>query len=127
MNLIAKVFWIAGAGAAGALARYGITGLVFRIYGGTFPAGTFIVNVVGCFLFGLIWPLAEERLIVSGELRTIILVGFVGSFTTFSTLIFESQELLRDAQWLAAAVNIFGQTILGLAALLLGLWIGRSI
>ncbi len=127
MNPLAKIIWIAGAGAAGALARYSLTGLVFRVYGGTFPAGTFIVNIVGCFLFGLVWPLAEERLLVSGELRTIILVGFVGSFTTFSTYVFESQELLRDAQWLAAGVNIFGQTILGVGALLLGLWIGRTI
>ncbi len=122
-----KLALIAVFGAAGALARFGLGGLVARIYGGTFPAGTFVVNFIGCFLFGLVWPLAEERLLISSETRTIILVGFIGSFTTFSTLVFETGELLRDSEWALALVNMGGQIMLGLIGLIAGMAIGRSI
>lgn len=118
---------IAVAGALGAVSRYGLSGLVHRWYGGEFPFGTFIVNIAGCFLFGLIWPLAEERLMISSELRTVILVGFIGSFTTFSTLIYETSGLLRDSQWLMAAANLGGQVIVGLLALSLGIMLGKSL
>lgn len=127
MNFVAKIGMLALAGALGAISRFALSGLVFRIYGGVFPAGTFVVNVLGCFVFGLIWPFAEERLLISGEMRTILLVGFVGSFTTFSTLVFESQDLLRDSEWLLAALNLGGQVVLGIAALILGLYLGRSL
>lgn len=127
MNVFGKIAFIAAAGALGAVARFGLSGLVYRFYGGTFPAGTFIVNVLGCLVFGLLWPLAEERLLISSETRTIILVGFVGSFTTFSTLIFETNELLRDSEWLLAALNLGGQVAAGILALVIGMWIGRSI
>ncbi len=125
--MLTKLALIAFSGAAGALARFGLGGLVARIYGGTFPAGTFVVNLVGCFLFGLVWPLAEERLLINSEIRTIILVGFVGSFTTFSTLVFETGELLRDSEWTLALVNMGGQIMLGLIGLMAGMAIGRSI
>ncbi len=125
--MLTKLVLIAASGAAGALARFGLGGLVARIYGGTFPAGTFAVNLVGCFLFGLIWPLAEERLLISSETRTIILVGFIGSFTTFSTLVFETGELLRDSEWALALVNMGGQILLGLVGLIAGMAIGKTI
>jgi CrcB protein len=122
-----KLGLIAVCGAAGALARFGLSGLVFRIYGGSLPFGTFVVNVLGCLVFGIIWPLAEERLLISSELRTIILVGFIGSFTTFSTLVFETGELLRDSEWGLALANMGGQVVVGLLALYLGVLIGRTI
>lgn len=125
--MLAKLVLIAVFGAAGALARFGLGGLVARLYGGTFPAGTFTVNFIGCFLFGLVWPLAEERLLISSETRTIILVGFMGSFTTFSSLIFETGELLRDSEWTLAVVNIGGQVLLGMIGLIAGMAIGRSL
>lgn len=125
--MLAKLGLIAICGAAGALARFGLGGLVFRFYGGSFPLGTFVVNILGCFIFGLIWPLAEERLLISGEMRTIILVGFIGSFTTFSSLVFETGELLRDSEWGLALLNMGGQVVVGLLALFLGMAIGRSL
>lgn len=125
--MLAKLGMIAICGAAGALARFGLSGLVFRIYGGNFPLGTFVVNVIGCLIFGLIWPLAEERLVISGEMRTIILVGFIGSFTTFSTLVFETGELLRDSEWGLALLNMGGQVVVGLLALFVGMAIGKSL
>lgn len=120
-----KIALIAAAGAIGTLARYFLGGLVQRVSGGVFPWGTFAVNMAGCLLFGVIWAMAEERLVISGETRAIFLVGFMGAFTTFSTFMFESSALLRDSQWALAFGNIALQNIVGIAALFIGLAIGR--
>ncbi|HBG47196.1 MAG TPA: chromosome condensation protein CrcB [Deltaproteobacteria bacterium] len=122
---MSKLVLIAAAGAAGTLARYFLGGLVQRLYGGAFPWGTFAVNMTGTFLFGVVWALAEERLVISGEARAIVLVGFMGAFTTFSTFIFETGELLRDSQWALAIGNLAIQNITGVIFLILGLAIGR--
>ncbi len=120
-----KLVWLAAAGALGTLARYGLGGLAQRLGNGSFPAGTLVVNAAGCFLFGLIWSLAEERALISSEARTVALVGFMGAFTTFSTLIFETSGLMRDSQWMAAALNLGAQNLSGLLLMLLGLTAGR--
>ena len=75
--MLRKLCWIALAGGLGSLARYGLTGLVQRILGSGYPWGTTVVNLSGCFLFGVIWSLAEERYLISGEWRSILLIGFV--------------------------------------------------
>lgn len=120
-----KLMLIGLAGAFGAVARYTLGGLVQRYTGATFPWGTFVVNVIGAFLFGLIWSLVEQRLVISVEARVIILSGFLGAFTTFSSFMFESGSLIGEAQWGLAALNIGGQIVLGLAAMFLGLAAGR--
>lgn len=120
-----KLILIGLAGAFGALARYGLGGLVQRLTGATFPWGTFVVNIIGAFLFGLIWSLVEQRLVVSVETRVIILSGFLGAFTTFSSFMFETSSLIGEAQWGLAMLNVGGQIVLGLAAMFLGLAAGR--
>ena len=120
-----KLLWIAASGAAGTLARFGLTGVVTRWTGDSFPYGTLAVNVLGCFFFGLVWMLADQRALIGGETRFIILTGFMGAFTTFSTFAFETGQLIRDAQWLAAGGNLLAQNVVGIAALLLGLAVGR--
>ncbi|MGC9327644.1 MAG: fluoride efflux transporter FluC, partial [Candidatus Hinthialibacter sp.] len=109
------------------LARYGLAGLVQRLDGVGFAWGTPVVNLSGCFFFGLIWSLAEERIMISGETRAIVLTGFMGAFTTFSTYIFETGELLRDAQYGLAAWNIGFQTVGGLFLFFMGLAAGRYV
>lgn len=113
------------AGALGTLARYGLGGLVQRIAGGHLPWGTLFVNVLGCFLFGLIWTLADERLVISEEARLVVLGGFMGAFTTFSTFIFDTGGFVREAQWLLATGNVAIQTVTGLAFLFMGISAGR--
>lgn len=120
-----KIFLIAAAGAAGTLARYWLGGAVQRLYGGTFPWGTFAVNMFGCFLFGIIWSLAEERLVISPEARTVVLIGFMGAFTTFSSFVFETNALIRDAEWMLAIGNLALQNITGIIFLILGIALGR--
>ena len=122
-----KLFWLALAGALGTLARYGVAGTAQRAFGGEFPWGTLAANLVGCFLAGLFWSMAESRLSISGQMRTIVLMGFMGAFTTFSAFMLETGELLRDAQWSWALGNIALQNILGLILFFIGLGIGRFI
>ena len=114
-------FWRAG---AGALARYGVSELANTLVGRQYPLGTFVVNVLGCFLFGLIWELAAVRLLIPDTVRLIILVGFMGSFTTFSSLIFDSFAL-GQTRLALLLFNIGAQTILGFAALFLGMTVGK--
>ena len=120
-----KLLWIALAGAIGTLARYWFGGFVQEHYGKLFPWGTVAVNLSGCLLFGLVWSSLEGRGHVSGETRSIILIGFMGAFTTFSTFVFETEELLRDAQWLPALGYFAVHNVGGLAALVAGLAVGR--
>jgi CrcB protein len=86
---------------------------------------TLTVNCLGCFLFGFLWSLAEERLIISGETRFVALTGFMGAFTTFSTFAFETSEQLRDAEWLMAGGNLAAHNLVGIALLILGIAVGR--
>ena len=122
-----QIFWLAAAGAAGALARYGLAGLVQRQAGGNFPAGTFVVNLAGCLLFGVVWGLLEHRLGLAAQVRLVVLTGFMGSFTTFSTFAFESAGLLQGGQIAAALANLAGQTVLGVALVWLGMAAGRAV
>lgn len=127
LSHVTKLILIALAGAAGTLARYFLGGVVQRAYGGTFPWGTVAVNMAGCFLFGLVWSLAEERLVISGETRAVVLIGFMGAFTTFSTFIFESGTLLRDSQYALMFGNLALQNTTGLVFLFAGLAAGRTL
>ncbi|MFP5221499.1 MAG: fluoride efflux transporter FluC [Acidobacteriota bacterium] len=120
-----KLLLIAFAGAAGTLARFWLSGAVYRLLGTDFPWGTWAVNVLGCLLFGLVWVLSDERFAISGETRLIVLVGFMGAFTTFSTYVFESAQLATGGEWLRMSLNLLGQNVAGFAAFLLGVFLGR--
>ncbi|WP_027181124.1 fluoride efflux transporter FluC [Oleidesulfovibrio alaskensis] len=122
-----KLLLIAIAGGLGSLSRYSLAGAVQRLFGASFPAGTFVVNITGCFLFGLVWGFLEGRLTLGPAARMIALTGFMGAFTTFSTFIFESVALLNSSQWLFAALNITGQIVLGILLLAAGLYLGKLV
>ena len=125
--MVQKIVWIALAGATGTLARYGLGALVQRWFNHGFPWGTFAVNILGCFAFGFVWTMAAERQLVSPDIRVIVLVGFMGAFTTFSSFIFESGQMIRAAQWLMVGANLFGQVVIGTAGLFLGFALGRMV
>ena len=122
-----KLLLLALAGGIGALARYGLAGVVQKYAGPAFPWGTLVVNLAGCFVFGVIWALAVERMGMSAEVRTILLVGFLGSLTTFSTFVSESYQLLAEAQWLPALGNLVGMNVSGLLVFGVGLAVGRIV
>ena len=125
--MLEKLGLIALAGAAGTLARYWLSGLVYEVAGREFPWGTAAVNILGCFLFGLVWELGSDRMILRTETRAVLLTGFMGAFTTFSTFIFESGAFLEEGRILPALANVGFQTVLGFAALFGGLMLGRML
>ena len=109
-----KTIFIALAGLVGTLIRYWLAGFVTRQYGENFPWGTLIVNLIGSFLAGALYHLAEERLLISPALRTIILIGLLGGFTTFSSYGLQTFTLLRDGQIGLATLNVAVSNVLGL-------------
>jgi CrcB protein len=120
-----QIICVAVAGAAGALCRLGIGRLAERLFGPDFPYGTLIVNIIGCFLIGLIMhvSLATDKL--SPTARLALTVGFLGALTTFSSFSYETIMLIEQTRWMAVGVNIITNLCLGLAATLLGLALGR--
>jgi len=113
------------AGALGAAARYGADGVVSSRLGGQLPWGTFVVNVSGCFLLGILYTLLTGRFTVDPGLRIAITVGFVGSYTTFSTLILETAQLGQGGSYVLAALNAFGSLVAGMVALAAGIVMAR--
>ena len=125
--MIQKLLLLALAGGVGTLGRYALAGAVQRLTGVGFPWGTAAVNAIGCFLFGLVWAVAAERLAKSSQARTIVLVGFMGAFTTFSTFISETGRLAADGQYFMAAGNMLLQNAVGIVLLFAGLAAGRCV
>jgi CrcB protein len=120
-----KLLCIGLAGACGTLARYGLAGLVQRWAGGVFPWGTASVNALGCLLFGIVWAATSERAVLPSEYRTYVLTGFMGAFTTFSTFVSESSQLLADGEYAAGIGNVFMQNGVGIAFFFVGMALGR--
>jgi CrcB protein len=118
--------WIALGGALGAVARYGVARACGRVLGTAFPYGTFLINISGSFVLGFLMTLLALRTIPNGEsVRLGVAVGFLGAYTTFSTYEYESDQLLRDGQWLFAAMNLLGSVAAGLVAIRLGVALAR--
>jgi CrcB protein len=112
---------VGSGGFIGALARYGLSGLVHRqVPFATFPYGTMAVNLLGCCAIGVIAGLAESRQLFGPEFRTFALIGVLGGFTTFSTFGYETFAMLRDAEYLRVAANVGVHVVLGLALVWLG-------
>jgi fluoride exporter len=120
-----KLLWLAGIGAVGTIARYEMQGWVQHFTGAAFPWGTLAVNLLGCFLIGLITMLAEERRLIAPETRLIAAIGFMGAFTTFSTFALETVRFLAERQWLYAFGNLVLQNVLGIVAVFAGFIVGR--
>lgn len=114
-------------GFVGAVARYLVTGWVHRFAGVTFPWGTLTVNVTGCLALGALMGLVEARVAVSPEWRLFLGLGVLGSFTTFSSVGYETIELLRGGDLSLAAANAFGSLLLGLLAVVAGAGAARWI
>lgn len=117
--------WIAIGAVFGAGMRYYLGGWVSQQLGPTFPFGTLSVNLLGSFFLGLFLTLATERFVVDPRWRTLIAVGFFGSFTTFSSYTFESMTLVVGGQWSLGMLNLFGSAVLGALAALGGILMGR--
>jgi len=118
---------IAVAGALGALTRYGLEGAVVRRLPTSFPWGTFVVNVSGALLLGFLLTVMTEQLTTAPWLRAALTIGFLGAYTTFSTLSYETYRLLEDGALGLAAANVLGSAGAGLFAVYLGVVAGRAL
>jgi CrcB protein len=114
-------------GAAGAVSRYALDGWVSDMTHGQFPWGTFVVNLLGAFALGIVVALTTERLILSSDWRVALGIGYLGSFTTFSTYTYETIKLAEDGVIGLALMNSVGMLALGLLAATLGLALGRTL
>ncbi len=113
-------------GFVGAIARYGLSGLVHR-YWQTFPAGTLVVNCLGCLVIGVLMSLVEERQLFSVNTRLFLQIGLLGSFTTFSTLGYETMELIQRGEYSLAGISVAANIVLGIGAVALGMIAVRAV
>ncbi len=109
-----KILLIALFGAIGTLARYGLQGVVQVRTGGTFPYGTLLVNLTGCFFLGLVAQFTMNRMVISPDWRIAIAVGFFGGYTTFSSFGWETAKMMEDGEWARASAYVAASVVAGL-------------
>ena len=122
-----KWTYLAIGGVTGAFARYVLAGAIYRKLGTGFPYGTLIVNLSGCLLIGIFKSWAEEKLFLGPNGRILLMTGFCGAYTTFSTLMLETSNLAKDGEMLLAFANVVVSAILGFILFRAGAWIGKVI
>ena len=117
------LLWVALGGAVGSVLRYKISGWVQEGGGGTFPVGTLFVNVTGAFIAGLLATYLLERSSVSVEVRTGLLIGVLGGYTTFSSFSVQTLTLANEGEWLYVVVNATASV----AGALVAVWLGQTL
>jgi CrcB protein len=120
-----KYLWIGLGGCTGAIARYWLGALINDRFGTRFPYGTFVVNMSGCFLIGLMITVLDERTNLPVGLRFLLPIGFVGAYTTFSTFEFETFRSATQGQMSIALLNVALSVVVGYIAVYLGVISGR--
>lgn len=114
-------------GFVGTLFRYWLSGLIARRYGETFPLGTLVVNAIGCFVIGFLFYFFYDRSLITPTARTVVLIGLIGGFTTFSSYSLQTFMLLRDGEIFLALVNVAASNVLGLVLVWLGYVLAKAI
>ena len=112
-------------GAMGCLARYFLSGWVYGIFGRFFPYGTFVVNILGAFLIGLIMEIGLRSTLIPPTLRVGLTIGFLGGLTTFSTFSYETFRLLEDGEFLIATTNVMLSVLVCLVFTWVGIYTAR--
>lgn len=112
-----------GAGSGG-LTRFIVGSVIMQRYAGRFPLGTFVINVTGSFLIGVLMTFLSERLDLSPNWRLLLVVGFLGGYTTFSSFEYETFIAVRSGNHLLALLNVLGSVFLGYVAVGLGAILG---
>lgn len=118
-----QILVIGFGGFLGTVARFGLSGLVHRQFGDSFPYGTLVVNVLGCLVIGILMYFIEDRPMFGPTARLFLTIGLLGGFTTFSSFGYETVELLRHGNYRSAAVSVSANVFLGMGAV----WAGRAL
>jgi CrcB protein len=124
---VRELMLVAAGGALGASARWALGGWIADRIGPGFPWHTLVVNVTGALLIGLLMGASVDRSLIGGDWRAFLGTGVLGGYTTFSTLAYESVRLMESGFVGQAALNMFGTGVLGIAAALAGLLLGRML
>lgn len=112
---------------AGANLRFWVGDVIARKFGASFPYGNLVINLSGSLLIGFFLTLVTGRFIVDPYWRLLVAVGFLGSYTTFSSYAFESVNLMLSGQIWLGLLNLFGSSILGAIAVVIGIYLGRLV
>jgi CrcB protein len=118
--MFSNVLLVGLGGAVGSIGRYLCQRWVNEYYQHSFPLATFLVNITGCLLIGILFALGEKANILSQSARLLLITGFCGGFTTFSTFAFENMNLLRTSDHLYFLLYAFGSVVVGIAAVYAG-------
>jgi fluoride exporter len=118
-----NIFIVGLGGGVGSILRYLCQRWINEAYQHNFPLATFLVNVSGCLLIGVLYALGEKGNILSPQTRLLLVTGFCGGFTTFSTFAFENMNLLRTGDYFYFLLYAVGSVVLGIAAVYIGSFI----
>ena len=122
-----QILLVAGAGALGALSRWGLTSVCRGVFGATFPYGTLAANVIGCLVLGFVAQSSLQTSFVPDAIKIPMTVGFLGALTTFSTFSYETVKLFTDQSWGLAIANLSANLFIGIAATAGGIAMARSL
>lgn len=121
---ISKLILVMVGGSLGAASRYGVGLLTVRLWGADFPWGTLAVNLAGCFLIGLLFAMADRARLLTPDMRLLLITGYLGALTTFSSFALETVNAGRAGLTLQPLINILANNIGGLSLTLAGMWLG---
>lgn len=116
-----------GGGAIGTVARYSVSKVLHENYTSTFPIGTLVVNLTGCFVIGFLAALSEDKTWFSYEMKLFLISGFCGAFTTFSTFMFETSSLLKTGDLLRATSYMMASMVVGFLFFRAGVFLGKIV
>jgi fluoride exporter len=125
--VLGRILLVMVGGSLGALTRYGTSLFAAQWFGTRFPWGTLLVNLVGCFLIGVSFALAERTNFMGPSARLFFMTGFLGALTTFSTFALETVNALRSGDLLIAVMNLLINNAIGFGLVVLGMWLVRLI
>lgn len=118
---------LAAGSLAGGFARYYLAGFITRVFGSSFPYGTLVVNLSGCFLIGVFAAVSEKKFDLGPHGRLLLMVGFCGAFTTFSALILETSSLIREGETIKAFLNALLSFVAGFMLFRAGFLLGELV